>query len=53
MQNQPFVIIGKDLTRKFNIRVIPEFKIELHDRDLEVLKKKVRFFFGLGSIKKK
>lgn len=27
------VKIGKDTTRKFNLRIVPEFVIELHERD--------------------
>ena len=39
------VKIGKDTTRKFNLRIVPEFVIELHERDFKVLKEINKFFF--------
>ena len=43
------VKVGKDNTRKYNIRIVPTFSIELHKRDI-VLLKTIRDFFGLGTI---
>jgi hypothetical protein len=42
--------IGEDTTRKFNLRIISEFVIELHQRDFEVLKE-IKNFFNVGSLK--
>lgn len=48
-----FVVkIGKDATRKFNLRFIPVFTIELHERDFQLLKK-IQEFFGVGILKKR
>jgi LAGLIDADG endonuclease len=44
------VKIGKDTTRKFNLRIVPEFVIELHERDFKVLKE-IKKFFNVGSLK--
>lgn len=41
--------VGKDLSRKHNIRVSPVFSIELHNRDIFLLNK-IKHFFGLGTI---
>jgi len=43
------VKIGKDLKRKHGIRVIPVFTIELHKKDIELLKS-IKSFFGVGNI---
>lgn len=45
-----FVVkIGKDTTRKFSVRVIPVFCIELHKKDL-LLIKKIQSFFEIGTV---
>lgn len=41
--------VGKDLSRKHNIRVSPVFSIELHNRDIFLLNI-IKNFFGLGTI---
>lgn len=41
--------MGKDITRKYNIRIIPTFSIELHKRDI-VLLKRIKDFFNTGSV---
>ena len=43
------VKVGKDVTRKHNIRIVPVFIIELHNRDIALLNM-IRDFFGLGTI---
>lgn len=46
-----FVVkIGKDTTRKFSLRIIPEFSIELHEKDISLIKQ-IQSFFGVGAIK--
>lgn len=43
------VKIAKDKSRFLGIRIVPVYAIELHIRDLEVLKK-IREFFNVGSV---
>jgi hypothetical protein len=43
------VRIAKDISRLMGLRIKPIFAIELHIRDLEVLKK-IKEFFNVGSI---
>lgn len=46
-----FVVrIAKDNTRKFGVRILPIFTIELHIRDIEVLYS-IKEFFKVGSVK--
>lgn len=44
--------IGKDLTRYKSLRIIPEFSIELHIKDLALLEK-IQSFFLVGTIRKR
>ena len=43
------VKIAKDTSRLMGLRILPVFAIELHIRDLEVLKK-IQEFFNVGSV---
>jgi len=43
------VKVGKDPSRKHNIRIVPTFIIELHKKDIALLEM-IQDFFGLGTI---
>lgn len=42
--------MGKDINKKYFLRIIPEFFIELHEKDLSLLKQ-IQSFFGIGTVK--
>jgi hypothetical protein len=42
--------MGKDINKKYSLRIIPEFFIELHEKDLLLLKQ-IQSFFGIGTVK--
>ena len=46
-----YLAITKSSGHKLGWRIIPSFSIELHEKDLELLKRIQSFFFSVGSLR--